>query len=51
MACHRLAAGRRAVRVRAAEHTLATALKEYGTLRRTVYACYLSDPDYRRKIS
>jgi hypothetical protein len=28
------------------------ALKEYGALRRTVYAArYLSDPDYRRKIS
>ncbi len=32
--------------------TPATALKEYGALRRTVYAArYLSDPDYRRKIS
>ncbi|WP_280459346.1 Tn3 family transposase [Nocardia carnea] len=34
------------------QNTLATALKEYGALRRTVYAArYLSDPDYRRKIS
>ncbi|WP_369028009.1 Tn3 family transposase, partial [Nocardia farcinica] len=34
------------------QNTLATALKEYGAVRRTVYAArYLSDPDYRRKIS
>ncbi|MEC3919216.1 Tn3 family transposase [Nocardia sp. CDC160] len=34
------------------QNTLATALKEYGALRRTVYAAhYLSDPDDRRKIS
>jgi len=32
--------------------TLAAPLKEYGALRRTIYAAkYLSDPDYRRKIS
>jgi hypothetical protein len=31
---------------------LAAALKEYGALRRTIYAArYLSDPAYRRKIS
>lgn len=34
------------------QNTLAVALKEYGALRRTIYAAkYLSDPDYRRKIS
>ncbi|MGW3542650.1 Tn3 family transposase [Nocardia niigatensis] len=34
------------------QNALAAALKEYGALRRTVYAAkYLSDPDYRRKIS
>ena len=34
------------------QNTLAAALKEYGALRRTIYAArYLSRPDYRRKIS
>jgi len=34
------------------QNTLAAALKEYGALRRTIYAAkYLSDPDYRRKIA
>ncbi|WSV81293.1 Tn3 family transposase [Nocardia sp. NBC_01009] len=34
------------------QNTLAAALKEYGALRRTIYAAkYLADPDYRRKIS
>lgn len=34
------------------QNALAAALKEYGALRRTVYAAkYLSDPDYRRRIS
>ena len=34
------------------QNTLAAALKEYGALRRTVYASrYLSREDYRRKIS
>ena len=34
------------------QNTLAAALKEYGALRRTIYAArYLSDPSYRRKIS
>jgi len=34
------------------QNTLAAALKEYGSLRRTIYAArYLSDPDYRRKIA
>jgi len=34
------------------QNTLAAALKEYGALRRTVYAArYLSREDYRRKIS
>jgi len=34
------------------QNALAAALKEYGALRRTIYAAkYLSDPDYRRKIS
>ncbi len=34
------------------QNTLAAAPKEYGALRRTIYAAkYLSDPDYRRKIS
>ncbi|MEV0111562.1 Tn3 family transposase [Nocardia sp. NPDC050799] len=34
------------------QNTLAAALKEYGALRRTIYAAkYLSDPDYRRKIT
>jgi Tn3 transposase DDE domain len=34
------------------QNTLAAALKEYGALRRTIYAArYLSDPAYRRKIS
>ncbi len=34
------------------QNALAAALKEYGALRRTVYAArYLSDPAYRRKIS
>jgi TnpA family transposase len=33
-------------------NALAAALKEYGALRRTIYAArYLSDPAYRRKIS
>jgi TnpA family transposase len=34
------------------QNQLAAALKEYGALRRTIYAArYLSDPAYRRKIS
>jgi len=34
------------------QNSLAAALKEYGALRRTMYAArYLSDPAYRRKIS
>jgi TnpA family transposase len=34
------------------QNTLAAALKEWGTLRRTIHAArYLSDPVYRRKIS
>ena len=34
------------------QNALAAALKEYGALRRTIYAArYLSDPGYRRKIS
>jgi len=34
------------------QNSLAAALKEYGALRRTIYAArYLSDPAYRRKIS
>ncbi|MEU4376994.1 Tn3 family transposase [Pseudonocardia alni] len=34
------------------QNALAAALKEYGALRRTIYATrYLSDPTYRRKIS
>ncbi|MEU1522739.1 Tn3 family transposase [Nocardia rhamnosiphila] len=34
------------------QNALAAALKEYGALRRTIYAAkYLADPDYRRKIS
>ncbi len=34
------------------QNTLAAALKEYGALRRTIYAArYLSREDYRRKIS
>ncbi|MEU4708174.1 Tn3 family transposase [Nocardia salmonicida] len=34
------------------QNSLAAALKEYGALRRTIYAAkYLADPDYRRKIS
>jgi len=34
------------------QNALAAALKEYGALRRTIYAArYLSDPVYRRKIS
>jgi hypothetical protein len=34
------------------QNTLATALKEWGTLRRTIHSAkYLSDPVYRRKIS
>jgi TnpA family transposase len=34
------------------QNALAAALKEYGALRRTVYAArYLSDPAYRRKVS
>jgi TnpA family transposase len=34
------------------QNTLAAALKEWGTLRRTVHAAkYLSDPAYRRKIA
>jgi TnpA family transposase len=34
------------------QNSLAAALKEYGALRRTVYAAkYLSDPDYRRRIA
>jgi TnpA family transposase len=35
-----------------ADNTLATALKEYGLLRRTIYAArYLSDEAHRRRIS
>jgi len=34
------------------QNALAAALKEYGAVRRTIYAArYLSDPQYRRKIS
>jgi TnpA family transposase len=34
------------------QNTLAAALKEYGLLRRTIYATrYLSDEAYRRRIS
>jgi len=34
------------------QNTLAAALKEWGTLRRTIHAAkYVSDPVYRRKIS
>nr|WP_254679021.1 Tn3 family transposase [Arthrobacter sp. 24S4-2] len=34
------------------QNSLAAALKEYGSLRRTIYAArYLSDPVYRRRIS
>jgi len=34
------------------QNTLAAALKEYGALRRTIYAArYLAGEDYRRKIS
>ena len=34
------------------QNTLAAALKEWGTLRRTIHAAqYLSDPAYRRKIA
>ncbi len=34
------------------QNALAAALREYGALRRTIYAArYLSDPDYRRRIS
>ncbi|WSI97098.1 transposase [Nocardia sp. NBC_01329] len=34
------------------QNALAAALKAYGAMRRTIYAArYLSDPDYRRKIS
>jgi TnpA family transposase len=34
------------------QNALAAALKEYGALRRTIYAArYLADPTYRRKIS
>ncbi|WUI32705.1 Tn3 family transposase [Nocardia sp. NBC_00416] len=34
------------------QNTLAAALKEYGALRRTIYAAkYLADPGYRRKIT
>lgn len=34
------------------QNTLAAALKEYGAMRRTIYASrYLSDPDYRRRIA
>ncbi|MDT9698294.1 Tn3 family transposase [Streptomyces sp. P17] len=34
------------------QNTLAAALKEYGAIRRTIYAAkYLSDPSYRRKIA
>ena len=34
------------------QNTLAAALKEYGALRRTVYAAhYLTDPGYRRRIT
>lgn len=34
------------------QNALAAALKEYGALRRTIYAAkYLSDPDYRRRIA
>ena len=33
------------------QNALAAALKEWGSIRRTIYAChYLSDPTYRRKI-
>nr|WP_246868560.1 transposase [Saccharopolyspora sp. ASAGF58] len=41
-----------AVRADRRQNALAAALKEYGALRRTIYAArYLSDPAYRRKIS
>ena len=34
------------------QNTLAAALKEWGAIRRTIYACrYLSDTSYQRKIS
>lgn len=34
------------------QNALAAALKEYGAMRRTIYACrYLTDPDHRRKIA
>ena len=34
------------------QNALAAALKEWGTLRRTIHAAkYLSDPAYRRKIA
>lgn len=34
------------------QNALAAALKEYGALRRSIYAAkYLSDPDYRRRIA
>ncbi|WUI33626.1 transposase [Nocardia sp. NBC_00416] len=34
------------------QNALAAALKEYGAMRRTIYAArYLSDPGYRRKIA
>jgi TnpA family transposase len=34
------------------QNALAAAFKEYGALRRTIYAAkYLSDPDYRRRIA
>ncbi|WP_413812666.1 Tn3 family transposase [Streptomyces sp. OE57] len=34
------------------QNALAAALKEYGAIRRTIYAAkYLSDPSYRRKIA
>ncbi len=33
------------------QNTLAAALKEWGSIKRTIYACrYLSDPTYQRKI-
>jgi TnpA family transposase len=48
---HRLADRRETVPRRPAD-TLAAALKEYGALRRTIYAArYLSREDYRRRIS
>jgi TnpA family transposase len=40
-----------ALAVAVTQNALAAALKEYGALRRTIYAArYLADPAYRRKI-